>query len=73
MVFNFIRAFLNQEKVIRELSNSYPIRIAARFLVRAGFRAKDAIGNSTTTKDLLKRKDIFIDTFKEEFKKGMKK
>ncbi|CEF68108.1 Hypothetical protein SRAE_2000276600 [Strongyloides ratti] len=72
MIFNFIRAFLNQEKVIKELSNSYPIRMTARLIVRAGFKAKDAVNNSEVGKDIIRRKDVFFDTFKEEFKKNMK-
>uniref|UniRef100_A0A0N5C849 DUF4342 domain-containing protein n=1 Tax=Strongyloides papillosus TaxID=174720 RepID=A0A0N5C849_STREA len=69
MVFNFIRAFLNREEVIRKLSNSYPIRMAARVIVRTGFKAIDVVQNSVTGKEIIRRKKIFLETFKEEFKK----
>uniref|UniRef100_A0A0K0ELT2 N-acetyltransferase n=1 Tax=Strongyloides stercoralis TaxID=6248 RepID=A0A0K0ELT2_STRER len=72
MIFNFIRAYLNQEKVIKTLSNSYPIRMTARLIVRNGFKVMDTINDLTLRKNIIQRKNIFLKTFKEEFKKNMK-
>ncbi|VDM66503.1 unnamed protein product [Strongylus vulgaris] len=69
MVFRFIRALLNNEKVIQELSESAPIRALARAIVRGGKSLEDKVQKL----DVGSRVEALKKIYEEEYKKALKK
>ncbi|ETN80018.1 hypothetical protein RB195_010132 [Necator americanus] len=69
MVFRFIRTLLNNEKVIQQLSESPPIRLLARAIVRGGKSVEDKIQKLNMTS----RIEAFLKMYQEEYKKALKK
>uniref|UniRef100_A0A7E4V1Z7 TetR_C_7 domain-containing protein n=1 Tax=Panagrellus redivivus TaxID=6233 RepID=A0A7E4V1Z7_PANRE len=68
MPHRFIRQFLNNERIIQQMADSSLMRQAARLFVSGLFRARGAIEDSTVSRRL----SVFSNTFKDEFKKGLK-
>ncbi|CAJ0576192.1 unnamed protein product, partial [Mesorhabditis spiculigera] len=69
MPLRFLRTFLNQEKTIREIADSRPVRLAARATVRAWILGRHKLETSETTK----RFKIFKNTVNEEYTRALKK
>lgn len=69
MVYRLVRNLLNNEKVIQELSESAPIRGAARLIVRSAATVGEKISNVKIGSRLQKISQIY----KEEYKKAIDK
>ncbi|CAJ0942360.1 unnamed protein product, partial [Mesorhabditis belari] len=69
MPFRFLRAFLNQEKTVQQIADSYPVRAAAKTAVRAWWISRHKINNLEATKRL----GIFKKVFNDEYQKALKK
>lgn len=63
-----LRLLANNEELVRRLSDSYPIRSAARVVAMAFQKTKNAIEDSDISAESIKnRARRFSDTFKNEF------
>ncbi|KAF7634791.1 hypothetical protein Mgra_00005824 [Meloidogyne graminicola] len=65
MFDRIIRQLLYSEHFIQKLSNSYPIRRTARFLIRTVYGTKSAILDN-------RRLTNFLRIFREEYQKAIK-
>ncbi|KAJ1359630.1 hypothetical protein KIN20_018404 [Parelaphostrongylus tenuis] len=69
MVFRFLRALLNDERFIQQLSESAPIRALAKTIVRGGKTLEERVEKMAVSSQI----DRFTKTFKEEYQKSLKK
>ncbi|VDM59857.1 unnamed protein product [Angiostrongylus costaricensis] len=69
MVFRFIRALLNDERVIQQLSESAPIRSIAKTIVRGRKTLEERVEKMEVPSQI----DRFKKIFKEEYQKSLKK
>ncbi|CAJ0597506.1 unnamed protein product [Cylicocyclus nassatus] len=69
MVFRFIRALLNNERVIQELSESAPIRALARAIVRG----TKSVEGKVQKLDIGAKAEALKKIYEEEYKKALKK
>ncbi|KAE9416036.1 hypothetical protein Angca_001396 [Angiostrongylus cantonensis] len=69
MVFRFIRALLNDERVIQQLSESAPIRAIAKTIVRGRKTLEERVEKMEVPSQI----DRFKKIFKEEYQKSLKK
>ncbi|KJH50104.1 hypothetical protein DICVIV_03741 [Dictyocaulus viviparus] len=69
MVFRVIRALLNDERIIRQLSESAPIRIIARTIVRG----EKVLAEKVKRTNISSQIEMLTKLFKEEYRKSLKK
>ncbi|TKR68633.1 hypothetical protein L596_024591 [Steinernema carpocapsae] len=70
-MWRFVRNFLNQEHVIREMADSRPMRLAARFAVSGFFRGREALMKNFVGNRIGRIANSTKTRFEEEFKKSM--
>ncbi|EFP06117.1 hypothetical protein GCK72_011628 [Caenorhabditis remanei] len=69
MPFRIFRTFLNNERTIQQLSDSTPIRLAAKAIVRGMAKVEEKVEKVEIGKKLEKFKSIY----EEEYQKALKK
>ncbi|CAO4368557.1 unnamed protein product [Caenorhabditis nigoni] len=69
MPFRLFRTFLNNEKTIQQLSESVPVRLAAKAIVRG----MKQIESKVDKLDVGKKIDKFKAIYEEEYQKAIKK
>ncbi|CAP30864.1 Protein CBG11709 [Caenorhabditis briggsae] len=69
MPFRLFRTFLNNEKTIQQLSESVPVRLAAKAIVRGMKQVESRVDKL----DVGKKIDKFKAIYEEEYQKAIKK
>ncbi|CAD5215970.1 unnamed protein product [Bursaphelenchus okinawaensis] len=71
MPHRFIRQFLNNEKVIQQMADSYPMRRAAKFAVSSAYQIRHKLENGGLMDGIMARTSNFKRLFQEEYKKKL--
>ncbi|CCD73056.1 ATP synthase subunit epsilon [Caenorhabditis elegans] len=69
MPFRLFRTFLNNEKTIQQLSESVPVRLAAKAIVRGMKQVEEKVEKIDVGKKLNRLKSLY----EEEYQKALKK
>lgn len=69
MPFRLFRTFLNNERTIQQLSESAPVRLAAKAIVRGIKQVESKVEKI----DVGKKFDKFKSIYEEEYQKALKK
>ena len=73
MPLRFLLRYLANDKVVERLSNSWPVRWAARRVAEGMVRsvkAAEDLAKSETAQNAIKRSSSFQNRFREELRKG---
>ncbi|CAD5221939.1 unnamed protein product [Bursaphelenchus xylophilus] len=71
MPYRIFRRILNDERVIQQMADSWPMRRAAKLAVTSTFQLRHKIESSGLMDGLLARTSNFRRLFQEEYKKRL--